>query len=273
MVYTLLRSFTGTDHIQALGLAILSSLHELPNIPYHFVHLPSFEQKLTSPKPHRDSHTFLRIRDVLDSSPTTHFAFHLYYTRAKDSPNHTQRLHWNQRYSASPQPNPLSISPRELMWRKIKEEYVPIDHPSALACQTPDNGKPVTAIRGVLKSHSRIITSTIIRIATGHCFDANYSQRFRPRSNNILTCPHIHSRPHLHSRHHIIFQCSQYANERRRFLPRPWRLSVILQSEDASEKLGLFLKDSDSTLLRPIPLPTPLTNSQPRSNPLNPDPP
>ena len=60
-VYTLLRSFTGSDHIQALGLAILSSLRNLPNIPYHFVHLPSFQQKLTSPKPHRDSHTFLHI--------------------------------------------------------------------------------------------------------------------------------------------------------------------------------------------------------------------
>ena len=273
-VYTLLRSFTGMDHTQALGLAILSSLHEFPDIPYHFVHLPSFEQKLTSCKPHRDSYTFLRIRDAIDSSPNTHFAFLLYYTRAKDSPNHTQRLHWNQRYSASPQPTPPPTSPRKLMWRKIKEDYVPIDHPSALACQTPDNGKPVAAIRGALKSHSCIITSTIIRIATGHCFDANYSQRFRPRSDDILTCPHTHSRPHLHTRHHIIFQCSQYANERRRLLPRPWRLPVILQSEDASEKLGLFLKNSDSSLLRPIPtLPTPLTNSQPRSNPLNPDPP
>ena len=270
--YTLLHSFTGTDHTQALGLAILSSLHEFPNIPYHFVHLPSFEQKLTSSKPHRDSYTFLRIRDTIDSSPTTHFAFHLYYTRTKDSPNHTQRLHWNQRYSASPQPNPPPTSPRELMWRKIKAEYVPIDHPSALACQTPDNGKPVTAIRGALKSHSRIITSTIIRIATGHCFDANYSQRFRPRSDDILTCPHTHSCPHLHTRHHIIFQCSQYTNERRK-LPRPWRLPLILQSEEASERLGMFLKNSDSSLLRPIPSPIPLTNSQPRSNPLNPDPP
>ena len=138
------------------------------------------------------------------------------------SPNHTQRLHWNQCFSASPQPNPPPISPRELMWQKIKDEYVPIDHPSALACQTPDNGKPVAAIRGALKSHSCIITSTIIRIAMGHCFDANYSQRFRPRSDDILTCPHVHSRPHLHTCHHIIFQCSQYANKRRKFLPRPW---------------------------------------------------
>ena len=159
------------------------------------------------------------------------------------------------------------------MWRKIKEDYVPIDHPSALACQTPDNGKPVAAIRGALKSHSRIITSTIIRIATGHCFDANYSQRFCPQSDDILICPHTHSHPHLHTRHHIIFQCSQYTNKRRRLLPRPWRLSVILQSEEGSERLGLFLKNSNSSLLHPITLPTPLANSQTCSNPLNPDPP
>ena len=159
------------------------------------------------------------------------------------------------------------------MWQKIKDEYVPINHPSALACQPPDNGKPVAAIRGALKTHSRIITSSIIRIATGHCFDTNYSQRFRPNSGDALTCPHTHTHPHLHTRHHVIFQCSQYANERRKFLPRPWRLPAILQSEDASEKLGMFLKESNCSLLRPIPLPTPLNNSLPHFTPLNPDPP
>ena len=159
------------------------------------------------------------------------------------------------------------------MWQKIKEDYSPINHPSALACQTPNNGKPVAAIRGALRTHSRIITSTIIRIATGHCFDANYSQRFRPRSDDILTCPHTHSHPHLHTCHHVIFQCSHYTKERRKFLPRPWRLPVILQSEDASEKLGKFLKESNCSLIRPIPIPTLPTDSLTRTTPLNPDPP
>jgi hypothetical protein len=143
------------------------------------------------------------------------------------------------------------------MWQKIKDEYTPIPHTSALACQTPDNGKPVTAIRGAIKTHSRLITSTIFRIATGHCFDTHYSQRFRPGAEDILTCPCSHHRPHLHTRHHILFQCTRYAKERRRFIPRPWRLPTILQSEDASEKLGLFLKLSDCSILRPIPPPIP----------------
>ena len=58
-VYTLLRSFSGTDHTQALGLAILSALRDFPNLTSHFIHLPTFQQKLTSPKSHRDSLIFL----------------------------------------------------------------------------------------------------------------------------------------------------------------------------------------------------------------------
>jgi hypothetical protein len=160
------------------------------------------------------------------------------------------------------------------MWQKIKEEYTPIHHPSALACQTPDNGKPVAAIRGALKTHSRIITSSVIRIATGHCFDAHYSQRFWPQADDILNCPHPHTHSHLHTCHHILFQCPRYKRERRRLLTRPWRLSVTLQSEDASEKLGIFLKESNCSLLRPISLPTyTRPNYNAPTTPLNPEPP
>ena len=278
--YKLLRSFIGTDHIQALGLAIASTLREFPTITSHFIHTQSFEQKLTSSRPHRDSLTFSTIRDTIDSSPLTLFCFHLFHTHAKDSPNPTQRRLWNRQFSASPlQPlPPPPLSPREQMWQNVKNEYVPIIHPAALACQTPDNGKPVAAIRGAVKAHSRLITSSIIRIATGHCFDAMYSQRFRPSANDTRLCPHAHSRPHLHTRHHILFQCANYARERRRFLPRPWRLNTILQSEDATEKLGLFLKASNCSILRPLPTsartPSPtLTHSSRNHNPLNPDPP
>lgn len=206
----LLRSFSGSDHDQALGLAILSALRDFPSITHHFIHTPSFQHKLTSLKPHRDSRLFSYIRDTIDASPLTLSSFHQFYSRAKDSPNQTQRRLWNQRFSASPrQPlPPSSLSPRELMWRTIKDDYTPILHPSAQACQPPDNSKPVAAIRGALKTHSRIITSTITRIATGHCFDTHYSQRFRPQADDIINCPHNHTHPHLHTRHHIIFQCS-----------------------------------------------------------------
>ena len=244
----------------------------------NFIHTPSFEQKLTALRPHRDSRTFSTIRDTIDSSPLTLFSFHLFHTHAKDSPNLTQRRLWNRQLSASPhQPlPPPPLSPREQMWQNVKNEYVPIIHPSALACQTPDNGKPVAAIRGAVKAHSRLVTSSIFRITTGHCFDATYSQRFRPSANDSLLCPHTHSQPHLHTRHHILFQCAYYARERRRYLPRPWRLTTILQSEDATEKLGLFLKASNCSILRPLPKLTPSPTLMPNSlnsNPLNPDPP
>ena len=273
LVFTLLRSFTSLDHTQALGMAVLSALRDFPSISSHFIHTPSFKLKLISRKPHRDSGLFSSIRDAIDSSPSTSISFHQYYSRSKDSPKSIQRRLWNQRFSASP--HPITIpppTPRELMWQNIKEEYNPFNHPSAIACQIPDNGKPVTAIQGALKTHSRIITSTIFRIATGHCFDATYSQRFRPQADDILSCPHTHTHPHLHTRHHIIFQCAHYTKERRKFLPRPWRLPVILQSEDASERLGLFLKESNCTLLRPIPTPLPI-HTRSNSTPLNPDPP
>jgi hypothetical protein len=210
-VYTLLRSFIGSDHTQALGLSVLTALRDFPTFTYHYVHTPSFEQKLTSLKPHRDSSLYQSIRSTLDSHPLTNFSFYQYYTGSRDSPNRTQRQFWNQRFSASPQPNlsPPLLLPRDSMWQKIKDEYVPIHHPSALACQIPDNGKPVAAIRGALKTHSRLITSTIIRIATGHCFDAHYSQRFRPQSDDITQLVHTHTLTHIYTLAiTLLFQCS-----------------------------------------------------------------
>jgi hypothetical protein len=154
------------------------------------------------------------------------YSFYLYYGKAKDSPNQAQRRLWNQRFSASPHPptsHSLAPSPHELMWQHIKADYIPSTHPSALACQPPDNGKPVAAIRGALKTHSRIITSSVIRIATGHCFDAHYSQRFRSGADDTLLCPCSSNltHPHLHTRHHILFQCARFAKERRRFHSTP----------------------------------------------------
>jgi hypothetical protein len=141
------------------------------------------------------------------------------------------------------------------MWQTSRQTYVPSTHPSALACQPPDNGKPVAAIRGALKTHSRIITSSVIRIATGHCFDAHYSQRFRPGADDPSLPLFIHP-PTLHTRHHILFQCPRFAKERRRFIPRPRRLQAILQSEVASEKLGLFLRQSNCSIYGLFPRPS-----------------
>jgi hypothetical protein len=102
----------GTDHLQALGLAVLSALRDFPTIMSHFVHTPSFEQKLTSLKPHRDIRLFQDIRTILDSYILTRSPLHLptpftyFTTRPRTVPNQAQRRLWNQRFSASPQTPP-----------------------------------------------------------------------------------------------------------------------------------------------------------------------
>ena len=95
-VFTLLRAFTGTDHIQALGRTILAALRDFPTITSHFIHTPLFEQTLTSLKPHRDSLLYSFICNTFDSLPLTQFSLHQYYTRSKDSPSLTQQRLWNQ---------------------------------------------------------------------------------------------------------------------------------------------------------------------------------
>jgi hypothetical protein len=274
-VFTLLHTVHGLDHIHALGIAVTLSLEHYDTFSSHYVHLRSFEEKLTSPKPHTHSFTYHKLRSSFSSSSTLHHIY-LYNTLARDSPTKTQRRHWTDRFAASSPTAPPSYppSPRTSMWQKIQAEYVPITHPSALACQTPNNGKPVDAIEGSLTAHSRIVTSAISQLATGHCFDADYSARFRPSADDNTTCPcSTPFRTHLHTRHHVLFKCAIYAHIRRRLMPRPWRLPVILQSRDASAKFSLFLQKSDCSILRPLP------NNPPRSppvspvTPLNPDPP
>jgi hypothetical protein len=59
----------------------------------------------------------------------------------------------------------------------------------------------------------------------------------------------------------------------KKFIPRPWRLPTILQSEDASEKLGLFLKVVTALSYAPFPYYTYTYFTHNPTPPLNPDPP
>ena len=104
-VFTLLRTVQGLDHVHAIGIAITLSLQHYDNFSSHYIHLRSFEEKLTSPKPHKHSHTYYTLRTSLSNAPITHYV-HLYDTRAKDSPNKTQRQHWTSRFMASSPPAP-----------------------------------------------------------------------------------------------------------------------------------------------------------------------
>ena len=45
-------------------------------------------------------------------------------------------------------------------------------------------------IQGVLTAKSHTLQSAAFQIVTGHCFDANYSSRFRANASDNVTCPH-----------------------------------------------------------------------------------
>ena len=70
------------------------------------------------------------------------------------------------------------LTPKERMWGKICSDYTPSTHPSHAACTLLEGNKPAPAIWAAIKAHHRLIFTTIPCLATGHCFDATYSDWF-----------------------------------------------------------------------------------------------
>ncbi len=132
--------------------------------------------------------------------------------------------------------------------------------PSHIACTPPTNSTLPPAIQAAATLHSHLLSSTIFRLVVAHCFDANYSNRFCPTADDITTCPcasHPQMNPHRqprrpkqHTRDHIIFRCPLTAPHR---IPRIYTLHTILQSEELTTMLCTFLKDTNSSLLCPLP--------------------
>ena len=81
------------------------------------------------------------------------------------------------------------ITPKEAMWRAVAADYMPSDKPSHAACVPPAGNSPAPTIIAGSRCKSRLITSTLSRLATGHCFDAPYSIHFCPNADDPLTCP------------------------------------------------------------------------------------
>jgi hypothetical protein len=110
-----------------------------------------------------------------------------------------------------------------------------------------------------------------IRLATGHCFDATYSARFRPTAGDYTICPCEHiprrtRRRHIpHTKEHVLFRCMKTVNERRTFLRGSRSLAHILQSKERTAALCRFLTVTNSSLLRPLPKPTPTFRDPPSS--------
>jgi hypothetical protein len=161
---------------------------------------------------------------------------------------------------------PDDVTPKQAMWDRIKADYTPSNHPSHIACKTPDGNKPPPAIRAAIQSHDRLITSTIFRFALAHCFDADYSEHFRPSAPDTLICPcskhpdpssENPCTPYRHTHHHVIFQCSNTLTLREKHIPNETSLREIFDSEEATLRLCLFLKKSNSSPLRPLPVERP----------------
>src|SRR6267154_2192366 len=122
------------------------------------------------------------------------------------------------------------------------------------------------AIQAAISANSRLLTSTIFRLATGHCFDATYSTRFQPHADDHLICPcefiphpnpNIRPRQIRHTKEHVLFRCLATRHHRQSHLATPHSLTSIFDSVEATSQLCAFLRASNSSLLRPLPKPVP----------------
>jgi len=79
--------------------------------------------------------------------------------------------------------------PKQAMWEKILVDYTSSNHPSYIACMPPDGNKPPPGIQGAIAMRHRLITSTLFHFTVAHCFDADYSDHFRPGAEDVTICP------------------------------------------------------------------------------------
>jgi hypothetical protein len=193
------------------------------------------------------------------------------------------------------------ISPKDAMWKAIAADYMPSNKPSYSACTPPQGNSPAPAILAAIAAKSRLIFSTVARLATAHCFDAPYSERFRPTAGDTLTCPcdtlegltpdavftfpregpltpnpiitvtlppgspadvHPTASPVMprltcHTKEHVIFACPLTQPFRNIHLQGITSLHEAFQTVTSTERLCLFLKSSQCSILRPLPKPVP----------------
>ena len=173
-----------------------------------------------------------------------------------------------------PAPSREDLTPKRAMWNAYAADYTPSNNPSHAACTPPRNATLPPAIRAAAKHDNRLVSSTIIRFATGYCFDADYSDRFRTGADNPTLCPCSegdhpppssqegpqnghprHIPPQRHTRRHVILRCPIPTLHRTRYISAlVTSVAHILRSEDHTCLLCSFLRESRSTLLKPLPV-------------------
>ncbi len=117
-----------------------------------------------------------------------------------------------------------------------------------------------------------LIATTILHLASAHCFDADYSNRFCPATGdntvcpcrdiprpppNPITCAPRHFR---HTRAHVLFHCGAHTTTHATHLRGIRSLHVALSSKDTTLRLCTFLAATNSSLLHPLPVAWPSTD-------------
>ena len=186
----------GQDQTQAIRRAVTAALNTtVPHLsPSHLIlwllYTRACERELTHLLPLSNaSESCTLITTHLDLAD--HHTFHLrsFHRKWPGSPDN-EELRSLELEQYKPDPLDLALSdPKATMWGKIHADYRHNPRPSHITCDPPSDNIPPPAIRAAAKSTSRLISSTIFRWATNHCFDANYSDRFRQGANDHTLCP------------------------------------------------------------------------------------
>ena len=266
----------GADHTQAICRAVQATLTALDTIPTPYIHLLIWLRSqtlcnriltLTSHRdlfPTRELHT--RFETLLLTQPRS---IHLCTFDKKwlGTPKQAELRSLDQELLIvirDPIPLPL-MPPHMAMWEKIHCNYTPSHKPTYMACTPPLSPIPPPAIHAAAASHSRLMSSTIFQWATGHSFDADYSDRFRPGADDPTTCPcyitpldphptpHAPLNPQRHMKKHIIFHCACYLTQCLTHLVGLHSLRTIFSSEEHTTCLCEFTLTTNCSLLRPLP--------------------
>jgi Reverse transcriptase (RNA-dependent DNA polymerase)/Endonuclease-reverse transcriptase len=176
------------------------------------------------------------------------------------------------------------MSRKDLMYSEWKRDFTHlprIPHHAWVSCQIPDGNRPPPYILGLLTAANRRYWSAGIQLTNRHCFDADYSYKFRPNEGDECICPcsylddtalpnhdgsddghdrdspsgardgNDHVRLITHTVKHVLTSCPLTATLRQEVLLNRG-LPAIFGSEAGGYALCLFLHQSQ-LLLCPLP--------------------
>ena len=98
----------------------------------------------------------------------------------------------------SPSSQPSLASRRDQAFHNWRHDYMNTPrqrHHANVSITPPNDNHPPPFVRGLMKSKNRRLVCAGLQLTNRHCFDANYSHKFRPNSGDETTCPCSFSNP------------------------------------------------------------------------------